>query len=90
MKTFLLVLLVAFQLYGVFGFENGDVETKVAFVVLDENGEDFVLYEKEPPRDKVVAGATFTNSINKTGYQISCLVYVSIILPSVGLEVGHF
>lgn len=45
-----------------------EVETKGAYAVLDENGEDFLIFEQEPPRDKIVAGARFTNSINKTGY----------------------
>lgn len=45
-------------------------ESRTAYAVFDENNEEFVIVNHEPPRDKYVAGAKFTNSINQTGYGI--------------------
>lgn len=67
MRTLLILLLVTFTFYGVSAEDNKEPEAKVAYVALDDNGEDFVVSEREPPRDKVVAGARFTNAINETG-----------------------
>lgn len=42
-------------------------ESKTAYAIYDDNGEEFIIVHQEPPRDKYVAGATFSNSINQTG-----------------------
>lgn len=44
-----------------------DVEWKSAFAVYDDNSDGFLIVEREPPRDKYVAGGNFSNAINQTG-----------------------
>lgn len=51
-------------------------ESQTAYAVFDENSEEFVIVNTEPPRDKYVAGARFTNSINQTGYAFYHLPYM--------------
>lgn len=46
---------------------QSDQESQTAYAVFDENSESFVIVNNEPPRDKYVAGAKFTNAINQTG-----------------------
>lgn len=45
-----------------------DVEWKSAFAVYDDNSDGFLIVEREPPRDKYVAGGNFSNAINQTGW----------------------
>ena len=52
---------------GSFALDVKLSESKAAFAVYDENADQFVIVDQEPPREKYVAGATFTNSINQTG-----------------------
>ena len=42
-------------------------ETITSYAVLDGNGQDFLIVNEQPVRDKIVAGAHFTNAINQTG-----------------------
>jgi len=43
-------------------------ETITSYAVLDGNGQDFLIVNEQPVRDKIVAGAHFTNAINQTGW----------------------
>jgi len=43
-------------------------ETITSYAVLDGNGQDFLIVNEQPLRDKIVAGAHFTNAINQTGW----------------------
>ena len=42
-------------------------EAKIAYVVLDDNGQDFLIVDELPTQDKVIAGANYNNAINQTG-----------------------
>jgi len=43
-------------------------EAKIAYVVLDDNGQDFLIVDELPTQDKVIAGANYNNAINQTGW----------------------
>lgn len=62
-------LLVSLQLICIQSVQLSQApESKTAFAVFDESNEEFVIVHHEPPRDKYIAGAKFTNAINQTGY----------------------
>lgn len=42
-------------------------ESKTAYAILLENGQDFLIADEVPAQVKAVAGAHFTNAINQTG-----------------------
>ena len=64
-----LLLIVSLQSSFVSAVNNRpSTETKTAYAIYDDNNEEFVVVQQEPPRDKYVAGAKFSNSINKTGF----------------------
>ena len=69
-------LLVSLQLICIQSVQLSQApESKTAFVVFDESNEEFVIVNHEPPRDKYVAGAKFTNAINQTGYVKVLFIY---------------
>ncbi len=73
--------LVGLQLTCIHASQKGEEsESKSAFAVFDENGEEFVIVNHEPPRDKYVAGARFINSINQTGYAFHLCSSTCVIL----------
>lgn len=73
-------------------------ESATAYAVFDENNEEFVIVNNEPPRDKYVAGAKFANSINQTGYvffrSVTCESYFTssrmqrVVLLTIKLQMG--
>lgn len=67
MRQIFLFCVLAGSLVAHANSRKHDSKTETAYAVFDENSEKFVLVNNEPPRDKYVAGARFTNSINQTG-----------------------
>ena len=64
-----LLLIVSLQSSFVLAVKNRPpAEAKAAYAIYDDINEEFVIVQQEPPRDKYVAGAKLTNSINQTGF----------------------
>lgn len=63
----ILLLAINFCTNGSWAFRRELHESKLAYAVFDDNSNDFVIVDREPPREKYVAGANFSNSINQTG-----------------------
>jgi len=71
-RHFLMCLLLIVTLQSSFivsaGKNRPATEAKTAYAIYDDNNEEFVVVSQEPPRDKYVAGAKFSNAINQTGF----------------------